>query len=247
MNQLQNQAKKCWLPWGQSPSPRLILQAALQTAVCSFSLHIHPVPVITEVPSLKSVFPAGKTLEERVGTQDLGEGWQLWCVTKQLAVLGAISSGDQHHTLRRMRIKKQNGTQLGYFFLFNSGSCRSHHFFVFFMRLQGIEIRHFKQNPRFSCRSARDLGAFGRRCWQNGAAGKGMGRQSSVLASLRPAARGLLKRAVLRPVDRVGIPSLFLLCTSMLLLAAGTGRCFQDIGWPGDTRKRELLVTEQRT
>lgn len=107
MNQLQNQAKKCWLPWGQSPSPSLILQAALQTAVRSFSLHIHPVPVITKVPSLKSVFPAGKTREERVGTQDLGEGWQLWCVTKQLAVLGAIGSGDRHHTLRRTRIKSK--------------------------------------------------------------------------------------------------------------------------------------------
>ena len=115
------------------------------------------------------------------------------------------------------------------------------------MWLQGVEIGCFKQKPRFSCRSARDLGAFGGRCWQNGAAGSGMGRQSPVLAPLRPAARGLLKRAVPRPVDRVGIPSWFLLCTSVSLLAAGMGRCFQDIGRPGDAQKRELLVTEQRT
>ena len=96
MNQLQNQAKKCRFPRSQSRSPSRIPRVALQTAAGSSSLCIHPAPVITERPSLKSIFPAGKTLEEGVGAQGLGEGWQLWAVTKRPAVLSATGSGDWH-------------------------------------------------------------------------------------------------------------------------------------------------------
>lgn len=73
--------------------------------------------------------------------------------------------------------------------------------------------------------------------WAEGRAGR----------ALTPHPSDLLERTELRPVDCVGIPCLFLLRSSKSLLAAGTGRCFQDIGWPGDVQKRELLVTEKRT
>lgn len=71
-----------------------------------------------------------------------------------------------------------------------------------------------------------------------------MGRAGRALT---PHPSDLLEKAVLRPVGCVGIPSLFLLCCSKSLLAAGTERCFQDIGWPRDVQEKELLVTEQRT
>lgn len=103
MNQLQNQAEKCPFPQGQSPSK--ILWAVLQTAAVSSSFCVHPAPVITGIPSLKSICPTGKTLEEGVGGQGLGEEWQLWGAMKQLAVLGATGNGDWHHVLRRMGIK----------------------------------------------------------------------------------------------------------------------------------------------
>lgn len=120
---------------------------------------------------LKSVCPTGKTLEEGVGAQGLGEGWQLRGVMKRPAVFAATGSGDWHHILRRTGIKTKVDGSWVIFFLFNSGSCRSHHL-VFIMRLQGVEIGCFKQKPTFFCRSARDLRAFRGRCWQNGAAGR---------------------------------------------------------------------------
>lgn len=74
----------------------------------------------------------------------------------------------------------------------------SHHL-MFLMQLQGVEIGCFKQSPRFSCRSAGDLRVFGGRC-------QGTGRQSPVLVPRRHAARGSLRRAVLRHADRGGYP-----------------------------------------
>lgn len=72
MNQLQSQVEKCWFPWGQRPSS--IPRAALQTSAGSPSLRVHPAPGITKMPRLKSAWPTGKTLEEGVGAQGLGEG-----------------------------------------------------------------------------------------------------------------------------------------------------------------------------
>lgn len=154
------------------------------------------------------------------------------------AILGATDSEDWHHTLRRAGIKNTMDRSWVIFSSLIVALHRSHHLPCNrFLLLQGIETGCFKQNPRFSCRSARVLEAFGGRWWQNSAAGRAL--------TLHPSE--LLERPALRPVGCVGIPSLFSLCSSKSLLAAGTGRCFQDIGWPGDVQKRKLLVTEQRT
>lgn len=53
------------------------------------------------MPALKTVFTTGKTLEEGVGAQGLGEGWQLWGVTDQPAILGATDSDDPHPQKKR--------------------------------------------------------------------------------------------------------------------------------------------------
>lgn len=67
MNHLQNKPRNTSFPEAEAPAP---------------SLPIHPSPVSTGMPSLKSIFPTGKTLEEGIGAQGLGEGWQTCCVTK---------------------------------------------------------------------------------------------------------------------------------------------------------------------
>lgn len=98
--------------------------------------------------ALKTVFTTGKTLEERAGAQGLREGWQLWGVTDQPAVLDATDRDNWHHTLRKTGIKRRMDRRWVIISSLIVALHRSPHL-VYFLWLQGIEIGCFKQNPRF--------------------------------------------------------------------------------------------------